>query len=185
MNLLKYLGQIHETVSSTDSRSTAYIPYQMLFKIIWEVCDGVSYIHSRNLIHRDLAARNVLLTTGLRAKISGFGFCSDPEDPSFREVRLLYGTCQWSFGVLLYEIFTLGDVPYEDLQKPEEIVECVLHYRIPAHPKYAPRQTYNIMQRCFHRYPERRPLFSHLKDIFQIEMESLFANPAFVGEEEQ
>ncbi|KAK5977512.1 Protein kinase domain-containing protein [Trichostrongylus colubriformis] len=204
MNLLKYLGQIQETVSNGDARSTAYIPYQMLFKIIWEICDGISYIHSRNLIHRDLAARNVLLTTGLRAKISGFGFCSDPDDPKFSgnslavrylPVRWLAPECfqgkfsqksdTWSFGVLLYEIFTLGDVPYEDLQKSEEIVECVLHSRIPAHPKYASRQTYNIMQRCFHRYPERRPFFIQLKDIFQAEMESLFANPAFASDDEQ
>ncbi|XGW29504.1 hypothetical protein V3C99_008938 [Haemonchus contortus] len=203
MNLLKYLGQISETVSNGDARSTTYIPYQMLFKIIWEICDGISYIHSRNLIHRDLAARNVLLTTGLRAKISGFGFCSDPDDPKvsgnslatrYLPVRWLAPECfrgkfsqksdTWSFGVLLYEIFTLGDVPYEDLQKPEEIVECVLHSRIPAHPKYAPRQIYDIMQQCFHRYPERRPLFTHLKDLFQTELNSLFANQAFVEEEE-
>uniref|UniRef100_A0A183F5F0 Protein kinase domain-containing protein n=1 Tax=Heligmosomoides polygyrus TaxID=6339 RepID=A0A183F5F0_HELPZ len=204
MNLVKYLGQINETVSHGDARSTAYIPYQMLLKIIWEICDGISYIHSRNLIHRDLAARNVLLTTGLRAKISGFGFCSDPDDPKFSgnspavrylPVRWLAPECfqgkfsqksdTWSFGVLLYEIFTLGDVPYEDLQKPEEIVECVLHSRIPAHPKYASRQIYNIMQRCFHRFPERRPYFTQLKDIFQTEMETLFVNPTFEGEDEQ
>ncbi|VDL79510.1 unnamed protein product [Nippostrongylus brasiliensis] len=148
------------SVSDGDATSTAYIPYQMLFKIIWEICDGISYIHSRNLIHRDLAARNVLLTTGLRAKISGFGFCSDPDDPKFSgnslavrylPVRWLAPECfqgkfsqksdTWSFGVLLYETFTLGEVPYDDLQKPEEIVECVLHSRIPAHPKYASRQT--------------------------------------------
>ncbi|WKY05517.1 hypothetical protein Q1695_006043 [Nippostrongylus brasiliensis] len=204
MNLLKYLGQINETVSDGDATSTAYIPYQMLFKIIWEICDGISYIHSRNLIHRDLAARNVLLTTGLRAKISGFGFCSDPDDPKFSgnslavrylPVRWLAPECfqgkfsqksdTWSFGVLLYETFTLGEVPYDDLQKPEEIVECVLHSRIPAHPKYASRQTYNIMQRCFHRFPERRPLFNQLKDIFHSEMETLFVNPSFEGDDEQ
>ncbi|KAE9421192.1 hypothetical protein Angca_004105, partial [Angiostrongylus cantonensis] len=88
MNLLKYLGQISETVSSGEAKSTAYIPYQMLYKIIYEICDGMSYIHSRNLIHRDLAARNVLLTTGLRAKISGFGFCSDADDPKFSGTSL-------------------------------------------------------------------------------------------------
>ncbi|KAL6738997.1 hypothetical protein Aduo_012490 [Ancylostoma duodenale] len=204
MNLLKYLGQINETVlSSADGQSASYIPFHMLFKIIWEICDGISYIHSRNLIHRDIAARNVLLTTGLRAKISGFGFCSDPDDPKFLgnslalrylPVRWLAPECfqgkfssksdTWSFGVLLYEIFTLGEVPYEDLQKPEEIVECVRHSRIPAHPKHASRKTYNIMQQCFHRYPERRPAFTHLMDVFQSEMEALFINVAFEGDED-
>ncbi|RCN41824.1 hypothetical protein ANCCAN_12203 [Ancylostoma caninum] len=175
----------------------------MLFKIIWEICDGISYIHSRNLIHRDIAARNVLLTTGLRAKISGFGFCSDPDDPKFMgnslalrylPVRWLAPECfqgkfssksdTWSFGVLLYEIFTLGEAPYEDLQKPEEIVECVRHSRIPAHPKHASRKTYNIMQQCFHRFPERRPAFAHLMDVFQSEMEAVFINVAFEGDDD-
>ncbi|XGW29503.1 hypothetical protein V3C99_008938 [Haemonchus contortus] len=156
MNLLKYLGQISETVSNGDARSTTYIPYQMLFKIIWEICDGISYIHSRNLIHRDLAARNVLLTTGLRAKISGFGFCSDPDDPkvSGNSLATRYLPVRW----LAPECFR-GKFS----QKSD---------------------TYDIMQQCFHRYPERRPLFTHLKDLFQTELNSLFANQAFVEEEE-
>ncbi|CAJ0602509.1 unnamed protein product [Cylicocyclus nassatus] len=204
MNLLKYLGQINETIlASGDNHSTAYIPYQMLFKIIWEICDGIAYIHSRNLVHRDVAARNVLLTTGLRAKISGFGFCSDPDDSKFcgnslalryLPVRWLAPECfhgkfsfksdTWSFGVLLYEIFTLGDAPYEDLEKADEIVECVRRSRIPAHPKYASRKIYKIMQQCFHHYPERRPDFSHLMDVFHSEMEALFVNVAFEVDEQ-
>ncbi|CAD6191188.1 unnamed protein product [Caenorhabditis auriculariae] len=195
MNLIKYLAQIKETETEESSSST--IPYQMLYKIIYETCDGIAYIHSRNLVHRDLTARNILLTTGLRAKISGFGFCSEPDDPKFAAnslalrylpVRWLAPECfqgkfsfksdSWSFGVLLYEMFTLGNQPYEDLLRPEEIIESIRKSRIPAHPKYASKQTYKIMQGCFQMFASRRPTFIQLKDAFHAQTNSYY-NPAF------
>ncbi|KAJ1372628.1 hypothetical protein KIN20_034827 [Parelaphostrongylus tenuis] len=158
-------------MSNGEAKSTAYIPYQMLYKIIWEICNGM---------------------------ISGFGFCSDIGDTKFFEnsVALRYlpvrwlapecfhgkfsrGSDTWSFGVLLYEVFTLGDAPYDDLQKAEEIRECVLHSRIPAHPRYASRQLYILLQQCFHRYPERRPPFTQLKANFRNEMKALFVDMAY------
>ncbi|CAB3404963.1 unnamed protein product [Caenorhabditis bovis] len=191
MNLIKYLNQI-KTITQTPNANgfspMDCIPFQTMYKIIWETCDGIEYIHSKNLVHRDLTARNILLTTGLRAKISGFGFCSEPGDPKFTmkslalrylPVRWLAPECfygnfsfksdSWAFGVLMYEIFTLGDQPYEDLTRPEEIIESVRKGRIPAHPKYATKQTYKIMQSCFETYTSRRPTFTQLKDAFHVQ----------------
>lgn len=149
-----------EQDNSSGFTPMSRIPFQVLYKIIYEICDGIEYIHSRNLVHRDLTARNVLLTTGLRAKISGFGFCSEPDDPKFAAnslalrylpVRWLAPECfigkfsvksdSWSFGVLMYEMFSLGEQPYEDLIRPEEIIESIRKGRVPAHPKYCSKQT--------------------------------------------
>uniref|UniRef100_A0A1I7XRT9 TyrKc domain-containing protein n=1 Tax=Heterorhabditis bacteriophora TaxID=37862 RepID=A0A1I7XRT9_HETBA len=114
MNLLKYLGQISETVTASGGGMTScIIPYQTLFKIIWEICDGIVGLMLMNYLY---LVWNYFIRNNLR----------------------------WSFGVLLYEVFTLGEVPYEDLQKPEEIIESVRKSRIPAHPKFASKQTYRM-----------------------------------------
>ncbi|UMM17025.1 hypothetical protein L5515_013785 [Caenorhabditis briggsae] len=201
MNLIKYLSQIKETAEQNNPSGftpMSRIPFQVLYKIIFEICDGIEYIHSRNLLHRDLTARNVLLTTGLRAKISGFGFCSEPDDPKFAAntvalrflpVRWLAPECfigkfgiksdSWSFGVLLYEIFSLGEQPYEDLNRPEEIIESIRKGRIPAHPKYCSKQTYKIMQSCYQSFVSRRPNFTQLKNAFHVQSTNYYNNPAF------
>lgn len=201
MNLIKYLSQIKDTAEEHNPSGftpMSRIPFQVLYKIIFETCDGIEYIHSRNLVHRDLTARNVLLTTGLRAKISGFGFCSEPDDPKFAAnslalrylpVRWLAPECfigkfsvksdSWSFGVLMYEIFSLGEQPYEDLVRPEEIIESIRKGRVPAHPKYCPKQTYKIMQSCYQSFMSRRPNFTQLKNAFHVQSTNYYNNPAF------
>ncbi|CAJ0568997.1 unnamed protein product, partial [Mesorhabditis spiculigera] len=64
----KYLQQLEESSDSSSTRGPPRLPFKQLFQIIWQVCDGMAYIHQRHLIHRDLAARNILLTSELRPK---------------------------------------------------------------------------------------------------------------------
>ncbi|VDM32423.1 unnamed protein product [Hydatigera taeniaeformis] len=67
----------------------------------------------------------------------------------------------WSFGILLWEIFSAGDTPYHGLTNSEtrDLVEN--GYRLTT-PDRMPRQLGKQMQSCWHQNPNRRPTFANL-----------------------
>ena len=106
-----------------------------------EVARGMDYIASLKMVHRDLAARNVLLSAKLECKITDFGLARDvyegdgqyianagykESNPTAWKWTSLEGLRQstytiegdvWSYGILLSEISSLGDMPYADVRQ--------------------------------------------------------------------
>ncbi|TKS86277.1 ALK tyrosine kinase receptor [Collichthys lucidus] len=83
-----------------------------LLNVARDIAKGCQYLEENQFIHRDIAARNCLLTckgTGRTAKIGDFGMARD-----------IYR----SFGVLLWEIFSLGYMPYPS-RSNQEVLEFV------------------------------------------------------------
>uniref|UniRef100_A0AC35TX57 Protein kinase domain-containing protein n=1 Tax=Rhabditophanes sp. KR3021 TaxID=114890 RepID=A0AC35TX57_9BILA len=197
-NLSRYLSQIKESFHKSDSIYMARVPYARFLNMLVEICNAMSVLALRGFVHRDLGARNILLTTGLRAKISGLGYCSNQEDREFalegKGNKCLHYKWQsiealtegnfseksdvFSFGVLLFEIYSMGETPYPDMSKEELIKALKSGYRLPL-PKFATDEIYEVMKKCWHKYAERRPTFYDLQATFSSIYERQFANPAF------
>ncbi|XP_056203422.1 tyrosine-protein kinase Fes/Fps isoform X2 [Falco biarmicus] len=115
-----------------------------LIKMTENAAAGMEYLESKHCIHRDLAARNCLVTEKNTLKISDFGMSREEEDGVYASTggmkqipvkwtapeALNYGRYSsesdvWSFGILLWEAFSLGAIPYANLsnQQTREAVE--------------------------------------------------------------
>lgn len=67
----------------------------------------------------------------------------------------------WSFGILMWEIVTLGSTPYPGLSTKEVMIKVREGYRLEK-PEHCKREVYNIMFYCWHEKPDERPTFSDL-----------------------
>lgn len=82
--------------------------------------------------------------------------------------KLLFTTASdvWSFGVLLWEVYTLGMTPYPGMTDGEVIGRINQWYRL-YKPHDCPNDVYSIMLSCWKDYHKARPRFSLIKNKFR------------------
>ncbi|XP_054986449.1 LOW QUALITY PROTEIN: vascular endothelial growth factor receptor 1 [Sorex araneus] len=157
------------------------ITMEDLISYSFQVARGMEFLSSRKCIHRDLAARNILLSENNVVKICDFGLARDiyknPDYVRKGDTRLplkwmapesifdkIYSTKSdvWSYGVLLWEIFSLGGSPYPGVQMDEDFCSRLKDGMRMRAPEYATPEIYQIMLDCWHKDPKERPRFAEL-----------------------
>ncbi|XP_042325442.1 vascular endothelial growth factor receptor 2 [Sceloporus undulatus] len=177
------LSDVEEGEVTSDDPYKNALTLEDLICYSFQVARGMEFLASRKCIHRDLAARNILLSENNVVKICDFGLARDIyKDPDYvrkGDARLplkwmapetifdrVY-TIQsdvWSFGVLLWEIFSLGASPYPGVKIDEEFCRRLKEGTRMRPPDYTTPEMYRTMLDCWHGEPKQRPTFSDLVD---------------------
>ncbi|XP_057693775.1 tyrosine-protein kinase CSK-like [Corythoichthys intestinalis] len=163
-------------VDYVRSRGRTVLTSVALTDFSLHVCEAMVYLESNNFVHRDLAARNILLSEDLVAKVSDFGLTkkvsslqdtnklpvkwTSPE--ALREKKFSTKSDVWSYGVLLWEIFSFGRMPYPKIQLKDVGTLLERGYRMPT-PDGCPTEVYDVMKSCWQLDPDFRPTFESLK----------------------
>ncbi|XP_061176438.1 uncharacterized protein LOC133185319 [Saccostrea echinata] len=159
----------------------SYLTLHDLLKLGIDVARGCHYLEQNKFIHRDIAARNCLLTEkgpNRVAKIGDFGMARDvlrtnyyrkngramvpvkwmpPE--SFLDGIFTSKTDVWAFGVVLWELFSMGHVPYPG-KSNGEVMKYVKGGGRLEKPPLCPYQIYGLMLRCWQVDADVRPNFT-------------------------
>ncbi|CAJ0566716.1 unnamed protein product, partial [Mesorhabditis spiculigera] len=160
-------------------RKKAQLLVSSMLEYSQQITKGMAYLESKKCVHRDLAARNILLSTDERTvKICDFGLMRSleenqrlyvmnpqkrvafawcpPESLRFREFS--HASDVWAMGVLMWEIFSLGEDPWAGMRGKEVLEKIDAGERL-RKTDYCSEQVYKLMTACWMARPDDRPCF--------------------------
>ena len=155
-----------------------------LLRLALGVALGMDYLHKVNVVHRDLKTANLLMDENEVVKVADFGVAR-VKSTDGSQMTAETGTYRWmapeviahqqyshkcdvfSYGILLWELVSGGDIPYSGytpLQAAVGVVQRGLRPTVPAtcHPAVA-----QVMQYCWQPDPNARPEFEQVVELLR------------------
>lgn len=139
----------------------------------------MTYLASNNFVHKDVAARNCMVTKDLQVKIGFLNLSYDLYSSEYYRFNNILIPLRWmapeaisndefseksdvwSYGVLVWEVYTLGQTPFED-RSDEEVLKCIKDDLRLSKPENCPDTMASVMKKCWDTNPDGRPTFDQL-----------------------
>lgn len=147
-------------------------PYEKILPIGSGIAQGLAYLEAHKVIHSHLCARSIGLTGDFLPKIGGFGMGKH----SIEDVKLARWTAPerfghkkhvagvvWAFGVVVWEMMSMGGTPYNELEDECDVEEAVVEQDVRlGQLRDMPDPLYEVLISCWMVDPEERPTFDEL-----------------------
>uniref|UniRef100_A0A672JI13 Tyrosine-protein kinase receptor n=1 Tax=Salarias fasciatus TaxID=181472 RepID=A0A672JI13_SALFA len=185
-----------------NSTSQVLPPLKKMIQMAGEIADGMAYLNANKFVHRDLAARNCMVAEDFTVKIGDFGMTRDIYETDYYRkggkgllpVRWMspeslkdgvFTTMSdvWSFGVVLWEIATLAEQPYQGMSN-EQVLRFVMEGGLLDKPDNCPDMLFELMRMCWQYNPKMRPAFLEIISSIKDELDPPFREMSFFYSEE-
>jgi c-src tyrosine kinase len=172
------------------TRGRSVISQKDLLSFAIDTCEGLTYLEENHIVHRDVAASNVLIADDNTAKVSDFGLAKFVETTgkengnkdsneniittekikcrtkwtapeALESKRYTHKSDMWSYGILLWEIFSYGRCPYPRIPANDVLLNLKQGHRMEP-PDGCPLEVGDIMRQTWHADPDRRPSFTQV-----------------------
>jgi serine/threonine protein kinase len=177
-SISSYLNILSDSSDEVLEAKEIPVPVDLLLKFGYQIGKGMDYISQQGIVHRDLAARNCMLTWDMKVKVSDFGLARALHDgrtyyrmgdecplpvrwmaiESISDLVFSTESDIWSYGVTLWELFSLCTMPYAGMSNQEVMAYVQKGSRLEK-PDICPQDIYDIMQSCWMVDVTERPKF--------------------------
>ncbi|XP_022107186.1 macrophage colony-stimulating factor 1 receptor-like isoform X2 [Acanthaster planci] len=183
--LTEYADQSEQVYDNLGGAANIPLTPRTLLSMAKDVAEGMAFLASNTCLHKDLESCNVFVGEEMVCKLLDFGYAKDVahlrkhqhQNQGLVPLRWMalesvlddvYTTKSdvWSFGILLWEMITLGARPYPALNAKKVVTKVKSGYRMP-HPSHCHVQLYQLMLECWAKNPEARPTFATVSETLE------------------